>query len=291
MIVLLALKDLFTTLFHPGSSGTVSDWISLALWRLFRKVFHHHLNKAGPTIFLAIIFYWAGSVIVGFALIYRPYLPDSFTYMIGVDPQSFNSFLGAVNVSLGNLITLFVGANAKPAWIQLLGGLEAVFGFAILTASISWILSIYPVIEHRRSLAHEATLLHLGETTGHRPMEKMSDEEVQSILLGLASQLTTHRNELTQFPITYYFYENERKTALPGVLPYMAELADRFSTRDGAVYLAAITLGGAIKDYLEVVQKAYLRKQFNTKEEVISALAHDHQREEVHTPGPVPRAA
>jgi hypothetical protein len=291
VMVLLALKDLFSTLFHPGNSGTVSDWIALGLWRTFRSIFKNHLNKAGPVIFLAIIGYWAGSVIIGFALIYRPYLPQSFTYMNGIDPRSFDSFLAAINVSIGNLITVFVGANAKPSWIQLVGGLEAIFGFAILTASISWILSIYPVIEHRRSLAHEATLLHFGEESGHRPLDKMTDAEIQSVLLGLAAQLTTHRNELTQFPITYYFFEDERKTALPGVLPYMSELADRFSHRDGAVYLAAITLGGAIKDYLEVVEDVFLRKKFNTKEEALSALAHDHRRDEVHSPYPMPKAA
>lgn len=286
ILVLVALKDLFRTLFHPGSSGTVSDWIALALWRAFKKLFAGQLRMAGPTIFLAIILYWTAVVVVGFALIYRPFLPSGFTYMNGIDPKSFDSFLAALNVSIGCLITQFVGASAKIGWIQLLNTLEAIFGFAILTASISWILSIYPVIEHRRSLAHEATLLHFGEITGHRPLEKMKDEEIQNILLGLASQLTTHRNELTQFPITYYFFENERKTALAGVLPYMSELADRFSRCDGAVYLAAVTLGGAIKDYIEVIEEAFLRKHFNTKEEALSALARDHMRNEVHSPLP-----
>jgi hypothetical protein len=114
----------------------------------------------------------------------------------------------------------------------------------------------------------------------------MKGEEIQNILLGLASQLTTHRNELTQFPITYYFFENERKTALAGILPYLLELSQRFSRHDGAVYLAAVTLGGSIKDYIAVIEGAYLRKHFNTAEEALSALAHDHMRAEVHSPLP-----
>ena len=286
IIVLAALKDLFRTLFHPGSSGSISDWIALALWRTFRKIFPGNLNMAGPVIFLAIIVYWTASVVIGFALIYRPYLPSGFTYMNGIDPSSFDSFGAALNVSIGSLITQFVGASAKIRWLQTLTTIEAIFGFAILTASISWILSIYPVIEHRRSLAHEATLLHFGEASGYRPLEEMKEEELQSVLMGLALQLTTHRNELTQFPITYYFFENERKTALPGVLPYMSELADRFSDRGGGVYIAAVTLGGAIRNYVEVIEEAFLRKHYQTTQEALSALARDHMRKEVHSPQP-----
>jgi hypothetical protein len=286
VLLLLALKDLFRTLFHPGSSGTISDWLSLGLWRAFRRFLPGRLKLAGPIIFLAIIVYWTASVVLGFALIYRPYLPDGFVFMPGIDPQTFDSFASSVNVSIGALITQFVGASSKIGWIQLLSTFEAIFGFAILTASISWILSIYPVLEHRRSLAHEATLLHFGEATGYRPLEKMKEEELQSVLMGLASQLTTHRNELTQFPITYYFSEDERKTALAGVLPYMAELAERFSKRDGGVFIAAVTLGGAVRDYVEVIEVDFLKRRHRSTQEALSALAADHMRKEVHSPHP-----
>lgn len=290
-IALIALKDLFHTLFHPASSGHVSDWISLRLWRTFRKAFRNHLETAGPTIFVAIIGYWGFSVILGFALIYRPFMPARLALMDGLSATSFDSFFAAINLSLGSLITVSVGAVPKDTWLQLMTGMEAVFGFAILTASISWILSIYPVLEHRRSLAHQVTLLHLGEATGHRPLESLEDSELQTILLGLAAQLTQHRNELTQFPITYFFVENEKKTGLGSVITYMVELAERFKGREGAVRYAAVTLEGAVKDFLEVVQQDFLKRKFSGKEEAANALASDHLRQPVHSPRAVPPKA
>ena len=50
--------------------------------------------------------------------------------------------------------------------------------------------------------------------------------DLQVILLGFASQLITCRNEMAQFPITYYFHEDETETALAGILPYLAEIAE-----------------------------------------------------------------
>jgi hypothetical protein len=204
--------------------------------------------------------------------------------MDGLDPRLFDSFFAALNFSIGTLITEFIGATPTNGVLQLLTTIEAIFGFAILTASISWILSIYPVIEHRRSLAHQASLFHHGETTGYRHLEALSDAELQTILLGLASQLTTHRNELSQFPITYYFQEPESKTAIGGILFYISELADRFSDREGAVRIAAVTLGGAIKDYLSFIDEQFFQRKYDGREASLRRLAEDHRRKPVHSP-------
>jgi len=283
ILIVAALRDLFSTLFHPGTSGNISDWIALSLWRAYRKVFPKHLIHAGPLIFLAVIGYWGLSIIFGFALIYRPFMPSTFVFMPGLDPVSFDSFLAALNFSIGTLITEFIGATPTNGFLQLLTTVEAIFGFAILTASISWILSIYPVIEHRRSLAHQASLFHHGESTGLRHLESLSDAELQTILLGLASQLTTHRNELSQFPITYYFQEPESRTAIGGILFYISELADRFSDREGAVRIAAVTLGGAVEDYLSLVDEQFFRRKFDGREASLRRLAEDHRRKPVHS--------
>ena len=284
VLIAAALRDLFSTLFHPGTSGTISDWIALSLWRIYRKTFAQHLVHAGPLIFLAVIGFWGLSTIVGFALIYRPFMPDTFVFMGGLDPAAFDSFFAAINFSIGTLITEFIGATPTNGILQLLTTIEAIFGFAILTASISWILSIYPVIEHRRSLAHQASLLHHGEVTGYRTLERLDDAELQTILLGLASQLTTHCNELSQFPITYYFQEPEKRTALGGILAYISELADRFSDREGAVRLAAVTLGGAVEDYLALIDEQFFGRKFIDKEASLRRLAEDHRREPVRSP-------
>jgi hypothetical protein len=64
----------------------------------------------------------------------------------------------------------------------------------------------------------------------------------------------------------------------------MSELADRFMDRQGAVRLAAITLGGAVNDYVEVIAQDFLKRDFASKKEAILALARDHRRKPVHSP-------
>jgi hypothetical protein len=284
VVILAALQDLFHTIFHPTASGGISDWLELQVWRAFRRTGYIGLNFAGPMGFVLVVTYWSSSILVGFALIYWPRLPASFVFASGLDPGHYASFAGALNISLGSLITTSTGVYASSISIQFLMGVEAVFGFAILSASISWILSIYPVLEHRRSLAHEATLLHFAEERGIKRLEDVSDSDLQQILLGLASQLLTHRNELTQFPITYFFRENDDATALAGVLPYLTDIAEMSLKREGAARAAAAILGGAIDDYLKVIASSFLKRRFSERRDALRAFARDQKRTMVRAP-------
>jgi hypothetical protein len=290
-LIIIALQDLFHTLFHPSATGDISDWIAHVAWKTVRMARPGNLGIAGPMAFLLTVSYWAASLVLGFALIYRPRLPSQFSFAAGLNPQSYDSLAGSINISLGALMTISTTAQAKMLWIQFLMEIEAVFGFGLLTASVSWILSIYPVLEHRRSLAHQATLLHFSEVKGVKCLEDTSDSELQELLLEMASQLSTHRNELTQFPITYYFYEQEKETALAGVLPYMADIAEQSLSRPGAAGLSAAVLGGAIDDYLKVLADRFLHTKLEDRREVLRAYAEDHKREVVRSPRLRPKAA
>lgn len=284
LLATFALRDLFQTLFHPAARGPISDWIGLTIWRILRRFFPKALAAAGPLAFASVVLYWMASIVLGFALLYLPHLPHKFTFVQGLNPANYGSFLGAVNVSLSSLMTLSSGAYSKSLWIQFFMSIESVFGFGLLTASISWILSIYPVLEHRRSLAHQATLLHFAEHKGIQRLDNLSDSELQEFLLGFSSMLTTHRNELTQFPITYFFAEPEAKTSLAGILPYLADIAEEFANRKGGVALAAATLGGAIDDFLALIAGSFLRKSFGRREDILIAFAEDHGRKPARSP-------
>jgi hypothetical protein len=291
LLIVAGVQDLFHTLFHPAKSGNVCDWIARQIWRVFRRALPGVLSFAGPVAFVIIVLYWAASITIGFALIYLPRLPQDFTFASGLNPAAYGSFFGALSVSLGSLITLSTGAYASRLPIQLLMGMESVFGFGLLTASVSWILSIYPVFEHRKSLAHEASLLHFAELKGIKRLQNISDSDLQQILFGLASQLITSRNELSQFPITYYFHEEETKTALAGILPYMADIAEQNVNRNGAAGIAATTLGGAVDDYLKLIAQAFLRCKFTKRDDILRAFADEHMRKVVRSPERLPKAA
>jgi hypothetical protein len=290
-LIFVGGQDLFHTLFHPAKSGNVCDWIARQIWRIFRRVLPSVLSFAGPVAFVAIVVFWAASITVGFALIYLPRMPHAFTFASGLNPASYRSFFSAISISLASLITLSTGVYATKLPLQLLMGLESVFGFGLLTASVSWILSIYPVFEHRKSLAHEATLLHFSELTSNKRLKDTSDSDLQEILLGLASQVITSRNELSQFPITYYFHEDESETALAGIMPYLADIAQQNANRNGAAGLAATTLGGAVDDYLKLVARKFLDREFTKRDEILRAFADDHMRKIVRSPERLPKAA
>ena len=284
VVILAAVRDIFHTLFNPSKQGDLSDLIARTIWRGFRRFLPRALNFAGPLGFLTVVAYWTVSMIVGFALVYLPHISQGFSFSAGIPHDAYANFLGALDASIGSLITLSTGIYSKQPWMQLVMGTESIVGFGILTASVSWILSIYPVLEHRKSLAHEASLLHFSEIHGIRRLRDISESDLHSILLGLATQLVTSRNELIQFPITHYFHEHERETSLAAVLPYLADIAAQNVRGNGGVALAAAVLGGAIDDYLKFVARAFLRRPFSDRYEILRAFAAEHLREVIRSP-------
>jgi hypothetical protein len=126
---------------------------------------------------------------------------------------------------------------------------------------------------------------------GIRRLREVSESDLHDILLGFASQMTTSRNELIQFPITYYFHENEGETSLAAILPYLADIAAQNVRGEGAAALAATALGGAIDDYLKFVARTFLDRPFTSRYEMLGAFAADHLRDPVRSPAVIPRAA
>jgi hypothetical protein len=133
--------------------------------------------------------------------------------------------------------------------------------------------------------------LHFGEASeGHR-LSRVSDSDLQTLLFGFGSQITTARNELSQFPITYFFYERDRQDALAGVLPYLADIAQENTNRSDIAGLAAVTLGGAIEDYLKLVTHFFLDGPYTTREAALREYARDQMRSMVRSPGYQQKAA
>jgi hypothetical protein len=283
LLVVVALQDVFLTLFHPAGSGAMSDWIARGVWVRFRAIAKHRpglITFGGPAALVSIISAWAGLVVFGCSLVYWPFI-DSFVLAPGMTASVHRHYIDAFNISLGSLISVGGDFNANSSWIRVLMGVEAVIGFGLLTASVSWLLSIYPVLEQRRTVAERATLLHNAEIeTGVDPA-LLPAGEAQDVLDWLAENLCMLRNQMAQFPITYYFHIGEKISALPGVLPYLARMAERASRaeRPPAVRLSGVALGGAIKNFLELIAEAYLRMPAHDSNAVMRAYADDQMRE------------
>lgn len=287
LLVITALRDIFQTLFHPAGRGALSDRVARVVWKLFQTVAHHKyqaITLAGPFAILAIMAIWVVLIVMGFSLLYMPRMSSQFALAPGLDPAQHHSFLDAVNVSLGSLITVGGDFNSKSRVLRLAMGVEATLGFGLLTASVSWLLSIYPVLERRRTFAHQITLLHHAESESGSSILELPSQEGQQIVWGLVAEMSSLRNDLTQFPITYYFHSGESHTGLAGALPYVAELAGAASRPKIApgLRIAATALGGALDDLLEYMAETFLRMSSDDKAAILRRYAEDHMRAPIH---------
>ncbi|GGG65188.1 hypothetical protein GCM10011374_31240 [Kocuria dechangensis] len=105
---------------------------------------------------VAVVVLWVLLQGAGWALVYLPHVPGGFVHSSGVDPGEYPDAAEAFYVSLVTLATLGFG-DAVPTdpGIRLASPLEALTGFALLTAALTWFTQIYPPLARRRSLALE----------------------------------------------------------------------------------------------------------------------------------------
>ncbi|MBZ5490154.1 MAG: hypothetical protein LAO76_04390 [Acidobacteriia bacterium] len=288
-IVSLALHDMFHTLFHPSGRGVLAEFISFRMWHIFRRLFpanHSRLSLAGPLAFVATVFVWGILIVGGFGIVYRPFLQLAFVMAPGLDIRQHQSFLDAVNVSLGSLITVGGDFNTNSRWLRFAMGSEAVMGFILLTASLSWALSIYPILEYRRSAAHRLSLLYHAHRSERIGISSIPEQETEQLVIALAIDITKIRNDLAQFPITYYFHEDDPQSAFAGVLPLAMDIAYRANRQESEAHVrvAGIVLQGAIHDLLALLGAWFLNMKNEPDDmRLMHRFAEDHFRPELHS--------
>ena len=286
-LIAIAVRDVFDTLFHPHGRGVVSEALIRLMWRLLHRVArgrHAVLSFAGPTAFVLVVLTWVALVVVGFALIAVPHMPEEFVLMEGLDPEGSSGFVDAVYVSLVSMTSLGYGdVVAENDVLRILGPLETLIGLGLLTASISWILSIYGVLADYRSVSHETALLcDAEEETGVR-LSRLEPSEAARILGGLTSRLIAARRDLLHFPIAYYFHTRDSSYALPvqlpRLLPVVAECRD--DGQPPSVRLEAARAQLAVGDFLDTICDEFLGGPASSTDEAIARYRRDHLREEL----------
>lgn len=260
-LIAIGLRDIFDVLFHPLGRGMVARRVVRTIGWVAR-----HLPGggrtigllAGPLSYIAVVGTWATLLAVGWALVFWPQMPQGFNFDAALDPSQHSGFADALYVSLVNLTSLGYG-DISPAssLLRVLGPVETLFGLGLLTASISWLISIYGAISRRDSLAHE---VHLVKEAEERLGEKLADadpELLERLLASFAEQLIRSRRDLIHFPITHYFRTEDEQRALAGLLPFLTSLVEEASgeERPHALRMRAEILGMAIDDFAETLRK------------------------------------
>jgi len=281
VLIALALRDIFDVLFHPLGRGMIARRVVRGIAALVRRAPRGAGTLgllAGPLSYIAVVGTWAGLLAIGWALVFWPQLPQGFTFDPGLDPATHSGFLDALYVSLVNLTSLGYG-DISPASsvLRILGPVETMFGLGLLTASISWLLSIYGAISRRDSLAHE---VHLAKEAEERLGEKLADSDPQlleTMLGGFSEQLIRARRDLIHFPIVHYFRTEDEERALAGLLPFLCSLAEEAGeeSRPHSLRVRAEILQMAIDDFAGTL-RTRLRIAGESTDETLSHYQNDH---------------
>ncbi|MXM64687.1 two pore domain potassium channel family protein [Streptomyces sp. HUCO-GS316] len=276
-LVMIALRDLFHTLWHPTRHGGLSRLVMTALWRLARRLRARRrvVGLVGPLAMVTVVGMWAGTVILGWAIVYWPHMPGAFTFSPGSKAAEEPAVLDSVYLSLVTVATLGLGDIAPgEGWLRLVSPLEALVGFALLTATVSWVLEIYPALSRRRVLAVRLALLR-----DSNPTTQQIDCTAGALLLdGLATEVVRVRIDFTQYAEAYYFHDGEDHSSLAAMVGFAAALAERGqAAQRSEVRLAGDVLAGALKDLAAILDQRFLHTS-GTPTEVFAAYAADHGR-------------
>lgn len=275
VVAAVGLNDVFQTLLHPSGRGRLSRLVVTSVWWVSRNLRRKPGSFTGPLAVVSVIGTWALLQTVGWALIYYPHIPQGFSYAPGLDESRYADIAEAFYVSLVTLGTLGYGdVVAVDAWLRLASPLQAITGFALLTAAVSWFMQIYPALARRRSLAIR---LHLLRRVGYASQLAGVDSAIGSQLLEtLGTDIIQVRVDLTQNAETYYFPEAQAEASLPAMIFYAVELCEkaRVSERPD-IRLGGLVMSEALDDLAEYMSGKFIAKGDTTKE-VFMSFASDH---------------
>lgn len=275
-IVLAVLRDIFHTLGHPGAQGSLSRLMLGAFWRLSRRSGGNgwFAGLAGPLAMLSVIGMWGVLAVIGWALLYLPHVPGGFQSATDFGGRG-SGLLDALYISMVTISTLGFGDVVPTSpWLRVANPLEALFGFALLTVAVSWVLQIYPALTRRRVLAIRLTLLRRADTLNELPF--LDSPIAAGLLESLATDIVGVRVDLSEYSETYYFREDEPGTSLAATLGYAAALGQAgASSRRADVRLAAAFLNCVLDDFAGVLDSRFLHTG-GSLSELLDAYAADH---------------
>ena len=251
-LILLMLADVFHTLLYPHGSGPVGRTIMRGFWLLSKRLRGRASTIAAPLAMAAVIGAWAGLAAIGWALLYLPHLPEGFVYGVGIPQRA--DFAEALYLSLVTLSTVGFGeiVAAHPL-LRLVAASQAVTGFGLLTATVSWILQTYPALSRRRAVAHQLNLFR--EAAGPAGVASLDPRHAAGLLESIARAVASVSIDLLSFHETYYFHEVEKRGSLPATVAYAHHLASEAQgSKSPELQFAGRMLHAALDDLAEVLR-------------------------------------
>lgn len=271
------MRDIFHTLWHPASSGTVSSLVARGFWRAAHVGSRDPASMVGPVILVSVVLAWALLIVLGFTLVYWPFMDEQFFFSSGMSPAARSDFGDSVYLSLVTFATLGYGDIVPgQTWLRFVSPLEALLGFVLLSASITWVLQLYPALGRRRALALQLSSLEQQQLAAALP--DLDSSAAADLLAALSQSLGRTRIDLTQYGHGYYFWDDET-TSLPAHVGYVRELCEA-GARSGRqdVRLMAGVLASSLDDFATLLRDDFGCAGDDTDERLRSYRI-DHHRD------------
>ncbi|HEX5706445.1 MAG TPA: potassium channel family protein [Pyrinomonadaceae bacterium] len=228
-LLLFVAYDVYDTILEArGRSGPASEAMFRTVWRAWRAVCfrlsrqrrHRLLHHVGPVLLPALITAYIVLLVVGFALLYYPRMPAQFYLAYGTESVTwFESFYfsGTALTTLG-----FGDITPRTSAMRMLALVESAAGFALISLSVTYLLSVYGALERKRAVAlsfyHQA-----GE--GADVAGFIAHHFAGGRFLGLEATLRVATRDIQELleahvehPIIHYFHPVEVYKGLPRVL-------------------------------------------------------------------------
>lgn len=280
VLVGMALRDIFDVLFHLEGRASISRAVTRTVWRALRRaadVRPQLFPLAGPVGLVATIAAWATLLLVGWALLLWPHL-ESFRDAAGKPAQG--GFWEALHISAGILSTMGFGdVTPVDQWLRVVSPLEALLGFGLLTASVTWLFAVHPAVQRRRALAYELWLVRQASDGDHDA--PVFDEQMFS---ELTSRVISVQRDIVAIPASYYFRDPDERLLLSAELPFLHELARHASTADGAdvgTAQRARMLSQAIDDLLLTIARRLHGREDVNPAEALRIFVRDHLKKDL----------
>jgi hypothetical protein len=217
--------DVFMTVLNPAVyGGPLTRWLCQLIWAVFRRLSrgrqgprrHRALAVAAPAMAVTTVVVWLMLLIVGFALIYLPWM-DTFIVAEGrlrtpwVEAFYFSAST-ATTLSIGDLIP-----TSEP--LRILVPLETLAGVGILTAVLQYIMAISQHAQETATLALDIAMHFDREHTPELVAEQAQRDEDAGMwgewCDGVSRSLLALWQALTRYPILNYFHPPTLPEALP----------------------------------------------------------------------------
>ncbi len=219
LVVAFVAVDVVLTVLHPEVEGPLSRLVLRAIWSATRTAgsltgSQAVLTFGAPVALVAQFAGWVIGLWLGFALIYLPSI-ESFAYApsvafgdAGVAEALYVSGVALTTVGFGDVV-------APSDALRLVTALEAAAGLAVITAAITYLISVYPLASELGSAARIAAAV---DATDERQAVRFVAQGGRTELSQLKRSLIRVHQDSRRFPVLYFFHTHDRSESLLALL-------------------------------------------------------------------------